>query len=84
LSYRVKLSKGAEKELAKLPKTILKRIDAKIEQLKQNPRPRGVKKLRVKEGYRVAVGDYRILYTVDNEAKEIKIYRVRHRGKAYR
>lgn len=84
MNYRVKLTKRAEEELAKLPKTTLKRIDAKIEQLKQDPRPRGVKKLRVKEGYRVVVGDYRILYTVNDQAKEVRIYRIRHRGRAYR
>lgn len=47
-----------------------------------NPRPYGSKKLTEKEGYRIRVGDYRILYTIDDEAKVIVVYRIKIKGKA--
>ena len=52
--------------------------------LADNPRPPGVKKLTDREGYRVRVGDYRILYQVSDGAKAVIIYRVMARGDVYR
>jgi mRNA interferase RelE/StbE len=52
--------------------------------LAENPRPPGAKKLTAREGYRVRVGDYRVLYKVDDEAKAIIIFRVLPRGDVYR
>jgi mRNA interferase RelE/StbE len=47
-----------------------------------NPRPHGSKKLTEKEGYRIRAGDYRILYTIDDETKTVVIYRIKIKGKA--
>ncbi len=60
------------------------RVNKLIARLGENPRPPGVKKLTTREGYRVRVGDYRILYVVDDEAKIVIIYRVMARGGVYR
>jgi len=49
-----------------------------------NPRPVGNRKLTAREGYRVRVGDYRILYRIDYEAKSVVVYRVMSRGDVYR
>jgi mRNA interferase RelE/StbE len=46
------------------------------------PRPYGSKKLTEKEGYRIRAGDYRILYTIDDEAKVAVIYRIKIKGKS--
>jgi len=76
--------KSAEKELDKLPKTNHKHICNKILSLEQNPRPHGIKKLRHKEEYRLRIGDYRILYTIDDLKKIITIIAVGHRREIYR
>jgi len=86
LIYSVLLEHEAEKELRQLPAKVLKRVDKRIVDLASEPWPRGNVKLKGKnaEGYRIKVGDYRILYTVDKVTKIIKIYRIKHRREAYR
>jgi mRNA interferase RelE/StbE len=84
--YRVLVESRAERELKALPREILARVDLKLQMLASNPRPRGVRKLhwREGEGYRVRVGDYRILYQIDDASKIVRIYRIKHRREAYR
>jgi mRNA interferase RelE/StbE len=86
VSYTVFLENQAEKELRNLPSEILLRIDNRLVSLSEEPRPRGVKKLKGKEGegWRIKVGAYRILFTIDETRKLIKIYRIKHRREAYR
>jgi mRNA interferase RelE/StbE len=86
VSYSVLLERQAEKELRNLPSQIFRRIDKCILALSDEPRPRGVLKLKGKEGegWRVKVGDYRILFTIDEANKVIKIYRIKHRRDVYR
>lgn len=62
----------------------MRRIFAKIEALAQNPRPKGCKKLRSRKNlWRVRIGDYRVVYTIDDKASMIDIIMVRHRDKVY-
>ncbi len=86
MSYRVLVDARAAKSLGKLPKQTVKRIDEAIIQLAQNPRPPGVKMLRgrLKEGWRVRVGEYRILYRVDDDNREVRIFEIGHRREVYR
>jgi len=57
----------------------------KIESLEVNPRPRGIKKLRLEEeNYRLRVRDIRIIYRIDDREKKVFIYRVKHRREVYR
>jgi mRNA interferase RelE/StbE len=86
VSYTILLERQAEKELRNLPSKILRRIDKRLLALVDEPFPRGVVKLKGKEGegWRIKTGDYRILYTVDKEKKIIKVYRIKHRREAYR
>jgi mRNA interferase RelE/StbE len=52
--------------------------------LEENPRPSGIKKLEGQESYRLRVGDYRVLYTVDDKIKQVVILAVGHRREVYR
>lgn len=85
MSYTVLLEHKAESELKKLRDAALRRVDLKIQSLRENPRPKGVIKLKGKEqeGWRIRVGNYRILYLIDDDKKEIRIYRIKHRQEAY-
>jgi mRNA interferase RelE/StbE len=86
VSYSVLFESRAERELEALPTEVLRRVDHKLQMLAGNPRPRGVRKLQGREGggYRVRVGDYRILYQIDDASKAVRIYRIKHRREAYR
>ena len=86
MNYAVRLERQAEKELRSLPSQILKRIDKRLLTLAEEPWPRDSLKLKGKEGegWRIKTGDYRILYTIDEAQKIIKVYRIKHRREAYR
>ncbi len=79
--YKLVIERKAEKEAEKIPKKYRPSIDKAILSLVSNPRPHGSKKLTEKEGYRIRVGNYRILYTIDDVAKTVVIYRIKIKGK---
>ncbi len=83
--YRIEVKPSAQKELGKLPQAVRKRIAAQIDTLAANPRPRGVKKLADQQNvYRVRVGDYRVLYTIEDDALLVLIVSIGHRREVYR
>jgi len=82
--YVVKLKRSAEKELDRLPIKTHDRIVKILLSLKEDPIPHGAKKLRGHDGYRIRVGDYRILYTIDESNRKVEVYSVAHRKEVYR
>jgi len=82
LTYKIVIERKAQKETEKNPVKYRSQIDEIIISLSSNPRPFGSKKLTEKEGYRIRVGNYRILYAVDDKAKVIVIYRIKIKGKS--
>jgi mRNA interferase RelE/StbE len=84
-NYVITFARSAEKELAALPVTVVLRVRAAIDGLVVNPRPSGCKKLRnARNRWRVRVGDYRIVYSVDDNQRLVDIEAVRHRRFVYR
>lgn len=85
MAYTVIIENKAQKEFLRLSHPHDKALQKAIESLENEPRPQGVKKLvGTREGYRVRVGSYRILYTIDDHRRIVTIYRIRHRREAYR
>jgi len=82
--YRIIIERKAAKEIESLSGDIIQRIIDTVKNLKLNPRPYGSKKLIGEVGWRVRIGDYRILYMIDDNQKVITIYRVKHRKEVYR
>jgi mRNA interferase RelE/StbE len=84
-SYSVALKPSVEKDLRQAPRPILNRVWAKIQALSQEPIPRQSTKLAGAERlYRLRVGDYRVIYTVDHDERRVTVHYVRHRREAYR
>lgn len=81
---KIFLSSRADRQLRKLPLGMYSLLLNQIEKLGKLPFPTGVKRLAAREGWRLRVGDYRILYTVNQKRKEIIILSVAHRREAYR
>lgn len=81
--YELLLLPPAQKDLDKLEAPVLARILKKIRALSEDARPPGCLKLTDEEGYRIRIGDYRILYRIDDELKRVYLYRVKHRKDAY-
>jgi mRNA interferase RelE/StbE len=85
VKYRIVFLPVARKEILCLPHEVWKRIDRKILALADDPRPHDVKALHGEKGlYRVRVGDYRIVYSVEDKIITVVIVRVRHRKDVYR
>lgn len=82
--YELRFKVSVAKDLRGLPKADVKRILARAESLRENPRPPGVEKLAGSERYRVRQGDYRILYTVDDATVVVEVVKVGHRKDVYR
>ncbi|MFH1906729.1 MAG: type II toxin-antitoxin system RelE/ParE family toxin [Chloroflexota bacterium] len=84
-SYNIDFKPSVHKDFRCLPKSVVERVMKRIEKLKDEPFPHGVDKLEgVERLYRIVVGDYRIVYEVDTQAKQIMILYVRHRREVYR
>ncbi len=83
--YDVRWKHSARKELKKLPRETIPKIITTVEELSENPYPQGNKKIIGSEHtYRVRVGDYRIVYSVESGELVIEIIRVRHRKNVYK
>ena len=75
----------AIKERKRLDASSRKRIDAILQSLLENPRPPGTKKISGSQhDWRIRVGNYRILYEVDDNERLVTIWRIAHRREAYR
>ena len=84
MTYEVRLSRRATRELDSLQSPIRGRIIARLEELRDDPFPHGVIKLQSKENvYRTRVGDYRILYQVLIAQRIVLIDKIDHRGSVY-
>lgn len=83
-NYTINVTPSAKRDLERLARDVLRRLDRKIQTLVSNPRPFGAVKLTNEETlYRVRVGDYRIVYQVNDGTHVVTIVRVRKRGEVY-
>jgi mRNA interferase RelE/StbE len=82
--YSVEVKPPARKELEALSDNALARVVKKIEALGHAPRPTGCKKLKgYKDQWRVRVGDWRVVYIIDDIAKLVSVTRIAHRREVY-
>ena len=85
MPYRVELSKPALRQFEKLSKSVQTRLKPRIDALAHDPRPHGVKKLVGEdELYRLRVGDYRIIYQIQDKVLLVLVVRIRNRKEVYR
>lgn len=82
--YQVVLTRQAAKQLAALDAVVARRIQGAIELLGQNPYPPKALKLTGRGGYRVRIGDYRLLYDVIDDQLIVRVLRLGHRRDIYR
>lgn len=84
MSYRVFILKRAQKELAKIAGKDFERIKEAIFKLGDNPRPSGCRKLTGRDGWRIRVSNYRIIYEIDYKEEAITILNIGRRKDIYR
>lgn len=83
--YTITFARSARKELQSLPMDVAERLLKRIESLITNARPVGSKKLSgSKDLWRLRVGDYRVVYKIDDSRRAVDVSVVRHRREVYR
>jgi mRNA interferase RelE/StbE len=84
-SYRIEVSATAEKQLRRLPVADQVRVVRAVQLLGTEPHPRGCRKLAGYEDvFRIRVGIYRVIYSVDDETIVVVVLKVGHRKDVYR
>lgn len=83
MTYSVNFKKHALKELAKINEPFYSHIKQAIYNLADNPRPQGYKKLKGRDGYRIRVGNYRIIYDIFDHELVVDIIALGHRKDIY-
>jgi mRNA interferase RelE/StbE len=81
--YKLTISRSATKEFEALTGSVIERVRRKIRSLTIDPRPFGCKKLEGQNRWRIRVGDWRILYEIDDRQRVVDVGAIRHRSKAY-
>ncbi len=82
--YKIRIKTSATRELGKIPGKELQKIVTKIRLLSSNPRPRGCEKLSGAEKYRIRQGDYRIIYSIEDETLVIFVVKIGQRIEVYK
>ena len=83
--YSVVFARSARREIEQLEAGVTRRIILRVEALASNPRPPGCVKLQGADDlWRIRIGDYRVIYSIDDGARIVDISAVRHRTDAYR
>ncbi len=82
--YDILVLPPAQKDLDKLDPSVFERIVKRVRLLAKDPPPQGSLKMTAEEGYRIRIGDRRVLYRVEDDSRRIYIYRIKHRKDAYR
>jgi mRNA interferase RelE/StbE len=84
MSYKITIKKSAVKSLKKVSEPYYSKIKIQILKLAENPRPQGYEKLKGRDGYRIRVGDYRIIYDIFDDELMIDVVALGHRRDIYK
>lgn len=84
MKYTVLIERYAQKQIMKLDKKVIPVIKSAIASLADNPRPNGYKKLKGEDAYRIRVGDYRVIYEIDDGKIIVTVVSVGHRKDIYK
>lgn len=85
MTYQIEITPAAKRQIKKLSKDVQQLVIERLEQLAEIPRPLGVLKMEGEESlYRIRVGDYRIIYEIQDKVLLIIVVKVGHRSSVYR
>ncbi|MFB3922474.1 MAG: type II toxin-antitoxin system RelE/ParE family toxin [Terriglobia bacterium] len=84
MTYTLYILPRAQKELASLPKDDYVRVRDAIRELGNSPRPSGCQKLAGREGWRVRVGNFRVIFEIDDKSRTVTVLHIGHRRDVYR
>ncbi|MFT4929335.1 MAG: mRNA interferase RelE/StbE [Phenylobacterium sp.] len=82
--YEILIERSAQKSLVKIPKSEQLKIIQSIESLSDNPRPHGSKKLSGRDGWRIRIGNYRVIYEIQNNQLIVLVLSIGDRKEIYK
>ncbi|MFH0977203.1 MAG: type II toxin-antitoxin system RelE/ParE family toxin [Spirochaetota bacterium] len=82
--YSIIISSAANRDYKRLPQSEILKINKVIDHLASNPRPSGYKKLKDRNAYRIRIGNYRIIYEINDKDVILFVIRIRHRKEVYK
>lgn len=83
VTYDVEVTTAAARQIKKLPRPARDRVLDAIDDLADDPRPHGSKKLAGRPAWRIRIGDYRVIYEIADEQLLITVVRTAHRREVY-
>ena len=83
MAYQVEFTPAAHRQFRKLNPEVQRRLAPAIDALAEDPRPASAKKLSGTELWRIRVGDYRVIYALDDGALTVLVVRLGHRREVY-
>ncbi len=84
MRYKIEILQSAQKQLSKIQHHQQNQIIENIRKLSENPRPTGCKKLSARPAWRIRIGDYRVIYEINDERILVLVITIGHRKEAYR
>lgn len=84
MSYAISIQRRAQKELSQLPPGAYEQVKEVIRALAHNPRPTGCHKLTARAGWRIRIGDFRVIYEIDDKNQTILVLHIGNRRDIYR
>ncbi|MDQ3362663.1 MAG: type II toxin-antitoxin system RelE/ParE family toxin [Actinomycetota bacterium] len=84
MAYTVEIPRKVQKQVARLTDSVRDRRDREVRALAANPRPQGCRKLSGREEWRIRVGNYRVVYEVQDDRSKVLILEIRHRQRDYK
>ena len=84
MSDTLRILSHAEKQLSRLNSPIYDSLKTKISAIRDTPGPQGCNKLREREGWRIRIGDYRVIYKINDIEKTVTVIEIGHRSEVYR
>lgn len=83
MTYQIEYTNSAAKELQKLDRSVIRPIVTAIAGLAQDPRPHGAIKMTGADSFRIRVGQYRVVYLIDDTVITVTVIKVAHRRDVY-
>jgi mRNA interferase RelE/StbE len=84
MSYKILFTRQSEKDLSNLPKSDFRKVEIAIAKLADNPRPPKSKKLTARDSWRIRIGNYRVIYLIEDDNLIVIVIEIGHRKEVYK
>lgn len=84
MAYKISFTRQSQKDLSNLLNSDFRKVETAIEKLGENPRPHKSKKLTGRDGWRIRIGNYRVIYLIEDDNLIVIVVEIGHRKEVYK